>query len=175
MKSRFGLYATFCVATLGASLTAACEKVETPPVAEAVEATPDTLLSAVNTSLASMNYGEAARLAAEAQARFPGDHRLHAAAARAQARLGDAEASAAALARAVAAGLPNAGEVLAEPAFDSVRDHRAFAAYRHQAAAAVRTPKGQPTSHIRAGDVEIIESAHGDVIRAGDVVLDTRP
>ena len=175
MKSRFGLYATFCVTILGASLIAACEKVETPPVAEAVETTPDTLLSAVNTSLASMNYGEAARLAAEAQARFPGDHRLHAAAARAHARLGDAEAAAATLERGVAAGLANAGEILAEPAFDSVRGHRAFAAYRSQAIAAVRTTRERPTSHIRAGDVEIIESANGDVIRAGDIVLDTRP
>ncbi|SJM62037.1 hypothetical protein FM111_08675 [Brevundimonas diminuta 3F5N] len=173
MKSRFNLYAGLCAAALAASLTAACEKVETPPVAEAAEATPDALLGAVENSLASMNYGEAARLAAEAQARFPGDHRLHAAAARAQARLGDAEASAAALQRAVAAGLPNAADVLAEPAFDAVRDHRAFASYRTRLAAKP-TPNRQPTSHIRAGDVEIIESADGDVIRAGDVVLDTR-
>nr|WP_312295644.1 hypothetical protein [Brevundimonas diminuta] len=173
MKFRFNLYAGLCAAALAASLTAACDKVETPPVAEAAEATPDALLGAVNNSLASMNYGEAARLAAEAQARFPGDHRLHAAAARAQARLGDAEASAVALERAVAAGLPNAADLLAEPAFDAVRGHKAFAAYRPHLPAAPKQDR-QPASRIRAGDVEIVESADGDVIRAGDVVLDTR-
>jgi|GEM_PF-1571775 len=173
MKFRFNLYAGLCAAALAASLTAACDKVETPPVAEAAEATPDALLGAVNNSLASMNYGEAARLAAEAQARFPGDHRLHAAAARAQARLGDAEASAVALERAVAAGLPNAADLLAEPAFDAVRGHKAFAAYRPHLPAAPQQDR-QPASRIRAGDVEIVESADGDVIRAGDVVLDTR-
>ena len=173
MKFRFNLYAGLCAAALAASLTAACDKVETPPVAEAAEATPDALLGAVNNSLASMNYGEAARLAAEAQARFPGDHRLHAAAARAQARLGDAEASAVALERAVAAGLPNAADLLAEPAFDAVRGHKAFAAYRPHLPAAPKQDR-QPANRIRAGDVEIVESADGDVIRAGDVVLDTR-
>lgn len=173
MKSRFSLYAGLCAAVLGASLTAACDKVETPPAAEAAEATPDALLGAVKNSLASMNYGEAARLAADAQTRFPGDHRLHAAAARAQARLGDAEASAAALERAVAAGLPNAADLLADPAFDAVRGHKAFASYRPRLAVAPAQNR-QPASHIRAGDVEIIESADGDVIRAGDVVLDTR-
>lgn len=157
------------LATFG---VAACNKPEAPSVAAAASA--DARLAAIDDSLARMNYGEAARLAAEAQAQYPGDARLHAAAARAQARLGDAEASAAALERAVAAGLPNAANVLAEPAFDAVRGHKAFASYRTRLAAKP-TPNRQPTSHIRAGDVEIIESAQGDVIRAGDVVLDTRP
>ena len=37
MKFRFNLYAGLCAAALAASLTAACDKVETPPVAEAAE------------------------------------------------------------------------------------------------------------------------------------------
>lgn len=172
MVSRVKICAVLGLALLAASATAACNKVETP-AAEAAEASPDALLAAINDSLARMNYGEAARLATDAQSRFPGDHRLHAAAARAQARLGDAETAAVALERAVAAGLPNAADVLAEPAFDAVRDHRAFASYRTRFAAKP-APNRQPASHIRAGDVEIIESAEGDVIRAGDVVLDTR-
>lgn len=172
MAFRLSLPALLCSAALASFGLAACNKPEAPPAAEAAEASADARLGAVNDSLARMNYGEAARLAAEAQSQFPGDHRLHAAAARAQARLGDADAAAAALTRAVAAGLPNAAEVLAEPAFDAVRDHKVFAAYRPRAVAPKPAP--EPTSRIRAGDVEIIESANGDVIRAGDVVLDTR-
>lgn len=163
--------------TLGAAIVAssltACNKVDAPPAAEEAEANADALLTAINDGLARMNYGEAARLATDAQSRFPGDQRVHAAAARAQARLGDAEASAAALDRAIAAGLPHVADVLAEPAFDTVRGHRAFAPYRARLAAS-GSALTRPTSHIRAGDVEIIESADGDVIRAGDVVLDTR-
>ncbi|MBD3572807.1 hypothetical protein EJ082_07465 [Brevundimonas diminuta] len=151
---------------------AACNKSEAPPASEAAEANADSRLAAIDDSLARMNYGEAARLAAEAQTQFPGDSRLHAAAARAQARLGDADASAAALQRAVAAGLPDVATLLADPAFDAVREHKAFAASRPRTAA--KAPAAA-TSRIRAGDVEIIESADGDVIRAGDVVLDTRP
>lgn len=174
MAFRLSFPALLCLAALASSGLAACNKPETPPAAEAAEASADARLGAVNDSLARMNYGEAARLAAEAQSHFPGDHRLHAAAARAQARLGDAEAAAAALTRAVAAGLPSPAEVLAEPAFDAVRDHKAFTAYRPPLAAKAGASVA-PTSRIRAGDVEIIESADGDVIRAGDLVLDTRP
>ncbi|WP_433947312.1 hypothetical protein [Brevundimonas diminuta] len=175
MAFRLSLPALLCSVALASFGLAACNPPATPAASEAAEGGADARLSAVNDSLARMNYGEAARLAADAQTQFPGDPRLHAAAARAQARLGDAEAAAAALARAVAAGLPNAAEVLTDPAFDAVRDHRAFAAYRARSVAAAPTPRPEPTSRIRAGDVEIVESAHGDVIRAGDLVLDTRP
>lgn len=172
MAFRLSLPTLLCSAALASFGLAACNKPEPPPASEAVEANADSRLAAIDDSLARMNYGEAARLAAAAQAQYPGDARLHAAAARAQARLGDAEASAAALQRAVAAGLPDVAALLADPAFDTVRDHQALAAYRPRRAA--KAPAA-PTSRIRAGDVEIIESADGDVIRAGDVVLDTRP
>jgi len=172
MAFRLSLPTLLCSAALASFGLAACNKPEAPPASEAAEANADSRLAAIDDSLARMNYGKAARLAAEAQAQYPGDHRLHAAAARAQARLGDADASAAALQRAVAAGLPDVRALLADPAFDTVRDHQALAAYRPRRAA--KAPAA-PTSRIRAGDVEIIESADGDVIRAGDVVLDTRP
>lgn len=166
---------TLGAAILASSLASACNKAEEAPSTAEANTNADSLLAAVNDSLSRMNYGEAARLATDAQAQFPGDYRLHAAAARAQARLGAAEASAAALERAVAAGLPNAAEVLAEPAFDTVRAHRAFASYRTRTAVSGSSSPQRSTTHIRAGDVEIIESADGDVIRAGDVILDTRP
>lgn len=172
MAFRLPLSALLFSTALATFGVAACNKPEAPSVAAAANA--DARLAAIDDSLARMNYGEAARLAAEAQAQYPGDARLHAAAARAQARLGDAEASAAALQRAVAAGLPDVAALLADPAFDAVRGHKAFAAYRPRLAAAP-AQNHPPASRIRAGDVEIIESADGDVIRAGDVVLDTRP
>lgn len=174
MKSPFRVCVTFGAAIMASSLAAACNKADSPQAAQGAQATADTLLAAVNDSLARMNYGEAARLATDAQAQFPGDYRLHAAAARAQARLGAAETSATALGRAIAAGLPSPAEVLADPAFDLVRNHHAFAPFRARTAVSRSASTDQPTSHIRAGDVEIIESADGDVIRAGDVVLDTR-
>jgi hypothetical protein len=172
MAFRFSLPALLCCGALAAFGLTACNKPEAPPASEAAEANADSRLAAIDDSLARMNYGEAARLAAEAQAQYPGDHRMHAAAARTQARLGDADASAAALQRAVAAGLPDVAALLADPALAAVREHKAFAAYRPRTAA--KAPAAA-TSRIRAGDVEIIESADGDVIRAGDVVLDTRP
>lgn len=170
MAFRLSLPALIFSTAFAAFGLSACNKPEAPSVAAENKA--DARLAAIDDALARMNYGEAARLAGEAQSQYPGDHRLHAAAARAQARLGDADASAAALQRAVAAGLTDVATLLADPAFDAVREHKAFALYRPRTASKV---PAVATSHIRAGDVEIIESANGDVIRAGDVVLDTRP
>lgn len=146
-------------------------------VHEASGASADKKLAEIERAFSRMNYGEAATLAASGQGAFPGDARFHLAAARAQARLGDAEASAFALERAHSAGLGDVQHALADPAFDTVRRHRAFARFATPPRA---TPtRGsvtvEPESRIRAGDVEIIEGPDGDYIRAGDVVLDTRP
>lgn len=136
----------------------------------------DEKLAGIENAFARMNYGEAAMLAASGQQAFPGDARLHLAAARAQARLGDAEASASALERARSAGLTDLKEALVDPAFETVRGHRAFARFATPPRETPERPRvaAGPQSRIRAGDVEIIEGADGDHIRAGDVVLDTR-
>ena len=65
-----------------------------------------------------------------------------------------------------------AGPVIAANLRKALAGESPRAAYRPRRAG--KAPAA-PTSRIRAGDVEIIESADGDVIRAGDVVLDTRP
>lgn len=134
----------------------------------------DDMLADVNDQMARMNYGEAARAASKAQDIYPGDYRIHVAAARAQAMLNDPVASATAFERAVSTGLPEIAKVFAEPAFNNVRTHNAFAKYRTRATATSAPLPRDTTSYIRSGDVEIIESASGDVIRAGDLVLDTR-
>lgn len=156
-----------------AAALAGCKGEPASNQTQAVASTPDAMLSAINDSLGRMNYGEAAGIAARAQTQFPGDHRIHTAAARVQARLGDAVASAAALERAVSTGIEDVVKVVAEPAFDTVRNHSAFAPYRTRV---ISHSRGTATvkSHIRAGDVSITETSDGDVIRAGDLVLDTR-
>lgn len=169
-------YAVVLALASSVAVVAACKKEDGQPVttAQAVAApSADSVLGAINDNLGRMNYGEAVRVAKEAQSLFPGDYRIHAAAARAQARLNDPIAAADAFERAVSTGMPEAAKVLAEPAFDTVRGHNAFASYRTRTAQHRPLPR-DTTSYVRSGDVEIIESANGDVIRAGDLVLDTR-
>lgn len=170
--SRFGAVALVLASAICA-LTACSRPAE--PSVEAGAATADARLAEIEAALAQMNYGEAAGKAREAQTAFPGDARLHLAAAKAEARLNDAEASAAALERARATGLSDVSGALNDPAFNDVRSHKAFAKFVRPAPVAPSSalPR-KPENRIRAGDVEIIESADGDYVRAGDVVLDTR-
>lgn len=165
------------LATLCASLsTGGCsrDRIDEAPAA-AAPATADQLLSDIERAFAQMNFGEAASLSSAGQQSYPGDARLHLAAAKAHARLGDADASANAFERARATGLTEPAKALADPAFDSVRHHRAFGRFTSKIPpTSAPVAVSGPDSHIRAGDVEIIESPDGDYIRAGDVVLDTR-
>lgn len=175
-KPRFAtaLLASFCLSVL----LNGCSPDVRP--GEAIKETPapsaDENLAGIEDSFSRMNYGDAATLAASGQQTFPGDARFHLAAARAQARLGDAEASAFALERARSAGLTDLQDALVDPAFDAVRGHPAFARFltSPRATPPRRSGVAESESRIRAGDVEIIEGASGDYIRAGDVVLDTR-
>lgn len=166
------------VFTLAAAATAlsACKVDAQKPAPEQPQTvlSADDMLASINDQMGRMNYGEAVRLAVDAQTKYPGDYRIHTAAARAQAKLNDPVAAADALERAVSTGLPDLAKVLAEPVFDNVRSHSAFAKYRSRATAARASRPRDTTNYIRAGDVEIIESTRGDVIRAGDLVLDTR-
>jgi len=157
---------------------AGCSRDQADPEvsAPAPAASADDVLGRIDAAFSQMNYGQAAVLASSGQQAFPGNARIHIAAAKAQARLGDAEASASALERARDAGMSSLAEALADPAFDHVRNHRAFARF-HTSTRAASLPASTPRkseSRIRAGDVEIIEGTGGDYVRAGDIVLDTR-
>ena len=148
-----------------------------PDVSEPVSAaSADDALGRIDAAFSQMNYGEAAVLASSGQQAFPGDARIHLAAAKAQARLGDAEASASALERARDAGMSSLTEALNDPAFDRIRNHQAFARFHtpKRAASLPASSYRESDNRIRAGDVEIFEGAGGDYVRAGDVVLDTR-
>ncbi|MCV0388076.1 MAG: hypothetical protein K5821_17165, partial [Nitrobacter sp.] len=88
--ARFGVAILAAICT--SSILAGCSRDQDNPevAAPAPAASADDVLGGINAALSQMNYGEAAKLATSSQQAFPGDARIHLAAAKAQARLGDA-------------------------------------------------------------------------------------
>lgn len=137
-------------------------------------------LSDIRLAISEKNYGQAASDARSAQAMWPGDSRIHLLAAQAEAHLGNAGNAASAFQRAVDTGLVDPAQALTDPAFKGVRQSDPF---RDLRARLIPARHSRPTSsveaeggeRIRAGDVEILSDGSGDYVRAGDVVLDTRP
>lgn len=171
------------VITTVMSLVAACsrnEPVEAPPEAhDAAAANPEVAMAAVRAAVGDQNLGDAAAKAKAAQSRFPADPRIHLLAAEVEARLGNAGNAAAAFRRATASGLKDPVQALRDPAFDTIRTSEPFQRLRAELVPARVTtvPQARPfaAESVRAGDVEISSDATGDYVRAGDIVIDTRP
>jgi hypothetical protein len=135
-------------------------------------------LTAVRLALSDRNYGRAASLARSAQQAFPLDNQVHLLAAQSEAYLGNAGNAASAFQTAIDTGLTEPAYALSHAAFDGVRPTRSFDHIRAELSSAP-SPRQADASvrpdHIHTGDVEILSDGTGDYIRAGDVVLDTRP
>ena len=131
----------------------------------------------IEKALTDRNFGLAAENAKAAQGAYPQSARVHLLAAMAEARLGNAGNAAAAFERSVDAGLEDAEQALANQAFDTVRNDPAFAPVRNRLrpSRTSASPTRSARDNVRAGDVEIVEDESGTYVRAGDIVLDTRP
>lgn len=168
--------ATIAVA-LVLGLTSACSR--EPIGREPSSATSESETAAViEKALTDRNFGLAAENARAAQVAYPHSARMHLLAGMAEARLGNAGSAAAAFTRAVDAGLEDPERALADPAFDTVRGDPAFASvHKRLRPNPPRANRETPPSRdrVRAGDVEILEDESGTYVRAGDIVLDTRP
>lgn len=140
---------------------------------------PESVMAAVRGAVGDQNLGDAAVLVKAAQSQFPTDPRIHLLAAEVEARLGNAGNSAAAFRRALDSGLDEPIEALRASAFDPVRGSATFRQLQTELAPGKlsMTPRAErsPTERVQAGDVKIITDATGDYVRAGDIVLDTRP
>ena len=165
--------------TLAALAVSGCDRLGSPAGADGAQGEA-AALSGFDGAMTAQNFGQAAQMAAMAQAARPEDPTAHLQRAQAEAAKGDAKASATAFLQALAAELPDAQAALAEPVFDSVRSSQPFRAVKaamapetpaKAAAAASTARKRAPETRIRAGNVEIIEGPNGGVVRAGDVVL----
>lgn len=176
---RFGVMVV--LATTGLLFACSPDSPADAPVAvqDSVPKTPEEVMVAVQAAISEQNLGDAAAKAKAAQAQFPANPRIHLLAAEVEGQLGNAGNSVAAFRRALDSGLEEPIMALRAPAFDQVRDSETFRQLQTELAPAKLTtaPRAErsTTERVRAGDVEITTDATGDYVRAGDIVLDTRP
>ncbi len=152
---------------------------EAPAINAVASDDADETMTDVRTAVAQQNFGDAASKAKAAQDRYPADPRVHLLAAEVEARLGNAGNAVAAFRRALDSGLEDPIEALSLATFDPVRNSEPFTQLQADLVpgrmkAAAKTPP-RASESVRMGDVEIITDPTGDYIRAGDIVLDTRP
>lgn len=168
------------LAGLATALLSACSPTPVEQASGDAEQSLDDAIGAIRSAMNAGNFGLAAAQAKAAQQAQPHSALVHLLAAQAEGQLGNAGNSAIAFGRALDAGLENPDQALADPAFDSVRATSVFEPVRRRLGAAVRVTTGATTpvrerDAVRAGNVEIIEDESGAYVRAGDIVLDTRP
>lgn len=151
------------------------------PPEPAAQTSADGIVAEIQSALDAKNFGQAADQAKAAQAVHPANPAVHLLAAQSEAQLGNAGNAATAFGRAMDSGLENAERELQKAAFDQVRSAPAFQPIRDRlrpAVASASSTQQRPVmdrESVRAGDVEIIEDGSGTYVRAGDIVLDTRP
>lgn len=130
-------------------------------------------VDSVSSELQAGNFGRASELAAQLVSANPSDPQAHLLYAKAEARLGNAGNAVRAVERAILAGLTDVSLVLKDPAFEALRSDPAFRRLSVRFAAAPGPSRlVENEERITAGDVSISSGSDGEVIRAGDLVLD---
>ncbi|GAA4019341.1 hypothetical protein GCM10022280_18950 [Sphingomonas swuensis] len=127
-------------------------------------------------AIVARNFGEAVLRASEAVDADPHDPAAHYELARAEALQGNEGRALQALRTAVDKGLADPSRALADPAFDQLQGNPEFAALEERASPmrqATRSAQSQRPEQPDEPAVEIRENGGREVIRAGDVVIDT--
>lgn len=154
----------------GSLALAACDPGETPRVSSSP-------LDDARAAIVARNFGQAVQFASDAVDEHPQDPAAHYQLARAEALQGNEGRALSALGLAIDRGLSDASRALLDPAFDSIRDRQAFVDLEERASPR-RAPRRNAARDVepeqdREPAVEIRSEGGREVVRAGDVVIDT--